>query len=337
MNLETIAKLSGVSRSTVSRVINNSPSVRPEVRERVLQVLRETNFQPNLAARGLAAGSTHILGLVVPQGVSQIFIDPYFPLLIQGVSSACNARDYTLMLWLEQPEYERRMVRQILHSGMIDGVIITSSHLKDPLVDTLIQRNFPFIVVGRVPDELPANYVDINNVYSARQAVEHMLMLGRRRIFTIAGPQTMYSASDRLDGYRQAMESAGITPSDEWIEEGDYTQDGGYTAMQQLLAHQPDGVFAASDAMALGASRAIQDAGMQVGFDIALVGFDDVPLAAHMNPGLTTIRQPIELLGQTAVELLVRSLNNANSLPPCRKLLSAELIIRQSCGAHIHG
>jgi LacI family transcriptional regulator len=336
MNLETIAKLSGVSRSTVSRVINNSPNVRLEVRERVLKVLRETNFQPNLAARGLAAGSTNILGLVVPQGVNQIFIDPYFPLLIKGVSAACNTRDYSLMLWLEEPEFERRMIRKILHSGMIDGVIITSSHTNNTLVDALIQRNFPFVVIGRVPDELPAHYVDIDNFSSARTAVEHLLSIGHRRIATITGPLSMFSAYDRLKGYTCAMEAAGIVPQEAWTQVGNYTQQGGYSSMQTLLAHHVDAVFIGSDTMALGAYRAVQDAGLQVGRDIAVVGFDDVSFAAHLKPALTTVRQPIEALGKTSVELLVRYLASGKSITPCRQMLPTELIIRDSCGAHIN-
>jgi LacI family transcriptional regulator len=334
MNLETIARLSGVSRSTVSRVINDSPNVRAEVRERVIKVLQETNFQPNLAARGLAAGKTKILGLVVPQGFSQIFIDPYFPLLIQGVSSACNAHEYALMLWLEEPKSAQRMIRQILHSGMIDGVIITSSHRSDPVTQALLARSFPFVVVGRVAEDLPASYVDIDNVSSARRAVEHLLGLGRRRIVTIAGPLNMVAAVDRLQGYYAALSAARIEPPPEWVDYGDYTQEGGFEAMQRLLACQPDAVFASSDAMAVGAARALQAAGITVGREVALIGFDDVPFASHMQPPLTTIRQPIEALGQFAAEMLIRQLRGDRTSTPAHQLLATELIVRQSCGAY---
>jgi LacI family transcriptional regulator len=331
MNLETIARLTGVSRSTVSRVINNSPNVRPEVRERVLRILQETNFQPNLAARGLAAGSTEILGLVVPQGMSQIFDDPYFPLLIKGVSSACNACDYSLMLWMTEIGYEQRMIRRILHSGMVDGVIITSSHSEDPVVDAMMARKFPFVQIGRVKEDTPVNYVDIDNISSARQAVNHLLTLGCRRIVTISGPMNMIAAEDRLEGYRIAMQEAGIQPPEEWIATGGFSQDGGYAAMQRLLNQQPDAVFAASDAMAIGAMRAMQEAGINVGREIALVGFDDVPFAARTSPPLTTVRQPIEALGQNAVEILVNQLKTGN-LEPSHRLLPTELIVRESCG-----
>jgi LacI family transcriptional regulator len=333
MNLVTIARLSGVSRSTVSRVINNSPNVRPEVRERVLKVLRETNFQPNVAARSLAAGSTHILGLVIPTGVSHLFIDPYFPLLIQGVSAACNAKDYTIMLWLDEPEYERRMIRQILHSGLIDGVVISSFQANDPLVAALLERKLPFVAVGRLPEYPGVWFIDVDNIGSARQAVEHLLRLGRRRIATITGPLTMIPSADRQRGYRDALEAAGLAFLPEWTVESDYTQQGGYLAMQKLLAHRPDAVFAGSDAMAQGAALAIDEAGLSIPGDVALVGFDDMPFAAHMQPPLTTVRQPIERMGWSAVELLVDRLNGAASDQPQQIILPTELVVRESCGA----
>jgi LacI family transcriptional regulator len=139
MNLEQIAKLSGVSRSTVSRVINNDPNVSVATREKVMQVVKRVNYTPNAAARGLAAGRTHVLGLVIPTGVAALFTDPYFPILIQGVSSACNAREYSVMLWLAEPEYERRQIRQIMYSGLVDGVIVSSMLLNDSLVQALFE------------------------------------------------------------------------------------------------------------------------------------------------------------------------------------------------------
>src|SRR5215467_3902834 len=144
LTLEEIAKQAGVSRSTVSRVINNQPHVDPDTRARVLAIAQNLNYQPNIAARGLAAGRTRILGLVIPMGVSTLFTDPYFPQLIQGISSACNANDYSVMLWVAEPEYERRTIRQILQGGLIDGVIVASNLMKDPVVEALLKRDLPF-------------------------------------------------------------------------------------------------------------------------------------------------------------------------------------------------
>ncbi len=333
MNLETIARLSGVSRSTVSRVINHSPNVRAEVRERVQQVLRDTNFQPNVAARSLAAGSTHILGLVVPMRVSHMFIDPYFPLLVQGVSAACNERDYTIMLWLEEPEYERRMIRQILHSGLIDGAVVSTLQVHDSLIDAFLEHKFPFVVIGRMEESRPINFVDVDNVGSACEAVEYLISLGRRRIATITGSLIQYVSNDRLEGYRMAMEKAGLPIQPEWVVEGSFTQAGGYAAMRSMLSCGIDAVFAASDAMAQGAAQAIQEAGLSIPEDIALVGFDDMPFAALMNPPLTTVRQPIQQMGCKAVEMLVNILKGQTCELPNHVILPTELVVRQSSGS----
>jgi LacI family transcriptional regulator len=331
MNLETIAHLSGVSRSTVSRVINNSPNVSEEARRRVLEVIRQTNFQPNLAARGLAAGSTRILGLVIPTGVTFLFVDPFFPQLIQGITSACNARDYSIMLWLADPEYERRTIRQVLYSGLVDGVILSSMPTGDPLVDALIEASRPFVVVGHVPGCDQISYVDVDNVESARQATLHLARLNRKRIATITGPQTMVVGQDRRQGYELALQQAGLPSDPSLIVEGDFTQEGGFQAMLRLLPRQPDATFAASDAMAQGALRALSESGKRVPEDVAVVGFDDMPFAAHTTPPLTTVRQPIQRMGSMAAETLIDIIESPASQPRCIRL-PTELVIRASCG-----
>src|SRR6478672_10444238 len=183
--LEEIAKQAGVSRSTVSRVINDHPSVDPGTRARVLSVADRLNYQPNIAARALAAGRTHILGLVIPMGVSALFTDPYFPLLIQGIASACNANDHSVMLWLAEPEYERGTIRQILQGGLIDGVILASALMDDPMMEALIRGGLPFILVGRHPTDMRVSYVDVENKNSAREMVAYLLRSGHERVATI--------------------------------------------------------------------------------------------------------------------------------------------------------
>jgi len=332
MNLEQIAKLVGVSRSTVSRVINNDPNVSRATREKVMEVVHRLNYQPNAAARGLAAGRTRVLGLVIPAGVSALFTDPYFPLLIQGVSSACNAHDYSVMLWLAEREYERRTIRQIMHSGLIDGVIVSSMLVDDPVVEALGEGDLPFLLVGRHPTDSRISYVDVDNQNGAREAVMHLLRLGRRRVATITGPQTTIVGIDRLEGYVAALRARGMSLDTSLIVESDFSEDGGYVAMQQLLPRPLDAVFAASDSLAVGALRAIREAGHRVPEDIALVGFDDMPFSVRTDPPLTTVRQPIYRTGAVAAETLIDLTGHPGS-PPRRISLSTELVIRTSCGS----
>jgi LacI family transcriptional regulator len=335
MDLEAIAKLSKVSRSTVSRVINNHPNVSPSTRERVLEVVRQMNYQPNAAARGLAAGRTRVLGLVIPMGVSALFTDPYFPVLIQGVSSACNALDHSVMLWLAEPEYERRTIRKIMNNGLIDGVIVASMLMDDPVVQALSEGHLPFILIGRHPTDTRINYVDVDNQASAREAVSHLLRLGRQHVATITGPRNMIAGADRLEGYLSALKAKGIALDPGLIAEGDFTEMGGYVAMQRLLDRQPDAVFVASDIMAVGALRALREANRRVPEDVAIIGFDDMPFAARTDPPLATIRQPTHRVGEVATETLVDMIEHPDSHPR-RVVLPTELVVRVSCGAVYH-
>jgi LacI family transcriptional regulator len=332
MNLEEVAKLSGVSRSTVSRVVNNDPNVSHVTREKVLQIIKQVNFQPNAVARSLAAGRTRILGLVIPSGISALFSDPYFSQLTQGVAQTCNVHDYSVMLWLAEPEYERRTISKIIHNRMMDGVIVAHSLMNDPLVQALLDNALPFVLVGRYPADSRVSYVDVDNRNSARDAVAHLLRLGRQRVATITGPQNMIAGSDRLAGYYDALRNRSLTPDPDLVVESDFTEAGGQAAMVKLLPYHPDAVFVASDNMALGAIRALRDAGRRVPQDVAIVSFDDMPFAARTDPPLTTIRQPIQRTGMAVAETLIELIESTNPSPR-RIIMPTELIIRSSCGS----
>jgi len=332
LNLEEIARLTGKSRSTVSRVINNDPHVSEDTREQVMAVVRRLDYHPNAAARSLAAGRTRVLGVVIPTGVSSLFTDPYFPLLVQGVASACNAHDHAVMLWLAEPEFERRTISKVMHGGLIDGVILASVLTDDPLLQALSEGDLPFVSVGRQPDFSQLSYVDVDNVNSAREAVAHLLRLGRRRVASITGLLSMNVGADRRVGYLDALRQRSLPVDPDLIIEGDFTERGGYAAMQRLLPFAPDGVFVASDMMAIGAQRALRDAGRRVPEDVAVVSFDDMPFAARAEPPLTTMRQPIHRTGVVAAETLIDLIDSPDRQPR-RILLPTELIIRESCGS----
>ena len=332
--LEEVARLAGVSRSTVSRVINDQPNVRPEVRERVWQVAREVGYQPHAAARSLVTSRTHVIGMVIPEAVTTLFTDPFFPLLLRGATEACNSHQYQLMLSLFTASADRQDIYQrILRSGYLDGAIVASASLDDPLISDLLRDRIPFVSVGRHPNK-PVHYVDADNVSGARMAVEHLIRLGHRRIATITGPLDMIAGQERLSGYRQALEARGIPVEEELIVEGDFTEASGTAGMQRLLPVSPSAVFVASDMMAIGALRSLRQADRQVPQDIALVGFDDIPIASAIVPALTTVRQPIERMGSMAVEVLLSVLEDSSGEEALaqRIVLPTELVIRASCG-----
>lgn len=333
VTIEEIARLADVSRSTVSRVLNNHPNVRPEVREKVLRVVHEHNYTPNAAARSLASSRSNVVSLVVPRSAATLFADPFFPLVIQGISEACAGAGYFLMLSMLTADLERPFYNRVLRGRHFDGVIMLSSDVDDPLLPQLIRDGMPLVLVGRHPYLEHVATVDVENREGARLATAHLLGLGHRRVATITGPQNMVVGIDRRDGYKQALTAAGITIDPALIVEGDFTQESGYSGMARLLAlpAPPRAVFVASDAMAFGAMRAIGEAGLRVPEHVALVGFDDVPAAAYSSPPLSTVHQPCVELGAAAVRALVAQID-APGPPPVAVRLPVTLKVRGTCG-----
>lgn len=334
LTLEDIARQAGVSRSTVSRVVNEFPNVSEEVRRRVLDVIQQTGYHPNAAARALASQRSWTLGLVLPQSVSQFFTDPYYPHLTKGIAQACNQRNYTLALFLvDTLEDEKKILTRVSRNGFLDGVLIQSGHHGDQqIIGRLVDVEIPQVVVGRPFRSDNVSYVDIDNVSASYNAVTHLVRLGYRRIATVTGPAQGAVGIDRKTGYTKALTERGYPLDESLIAEGDFTENGGYYAMKKLLPAKPDAVFAASDIMAIGAMRAAREAGLQIPGDIAFVGFDDLPIATLSGVQLTTIRQPVVQHGIRAVELLIDIINNGIH-PPRHIILDTELIIRDSCGA----
>ncbi len=331
LTLEEIGRLAGVSRSTVSRVINEQPDVSPEVKKRVLDVIDETGYQPNRAARSLVSSRTDLLGLVIPSSVHNLFADPYFGRLIRGITSAANAAHQTLSLFLFEDEREElELYGRAVASGLVDGMIITATRMGDPLAQRLRDGRLPFVMVGR-PDADDIPHVDVDNQAGARLATEHLIGHGYERIGTIAAPSNTTTGVDRRTGFLDAMRAAGRAVKSPLIAEGDFTVESGRFAMDRLLSQQPDAVFCASDTMAAGAMQALEAAGVRVPDDIAIIGFDGILDPSATDPSLTTISQPVRATGERAVNRLLELLDDGTS-SPVRTVLPTELITRRSCG-----
>jgi LacI family transcriptional regulator len=336
LTIRQIAKLAGVSRSTVSRVINEHPNVRPETRVQVLQIVAETGFRPDPIARSLSSRRAGIIGLVIPLAIESLFEDPFFARLMQGISQGCNTHDYILsLLLLHTPEEEAQLYPRIARRQLLDGVIVTATRHRDPLIPQLLANHVPFVLHGRHEDSR-VNFVEVDNLTGAHTAVTHLVRLGRRRIALITGPLGSLAAEDRKQGYLNALQERRVPVDEALIVHGDFTETSGYQAMQHLLPHGPDAVFVASDSMALGALRTLREAEKRVPEEVALVGFDDLTHAATADPPLTTVRQPIQRTGALAVEMLIDILENGPQ-PARQVILPTELVIRASCGSQLVG
>jgi DNA-binding LacI/PurR family transcriptional regulator len=329
--LEQVAALAGVSRATVSRVVNGSPKVRPEVRAQVERAVAKLGYVPNRAARSLVTRRADSIALVVSEPHARFFSEPFFAGMVRGVSAALAETGVQLLLLIAHDLPDRGRLERYVVGGHVDGVLLASLHGDDPLPAILERAGVPAVQVGRPPGATPASYVDADNRGGASKAVEHLAGRGRRRIATIAGPLDMSVGRDRLDGYRDGLAAAGLAEAGELVEAGDFSEESGAAAMERLLARpgRPvDAVFAASDLMAAGALRALRTAGRRVPDDVAVVGFEDSAVARYAQPPLTTVRQPIEDMGRQATRLLLTEA--AGGRGRIRLILDVDLVVRAS-------
>ena len=329
--LEEVAQAAGVSRATVSRVVNGSPKVSPDIRRTVEREVARLGYVPNRAARSLVTRRSDSVGVVITEPPTRLFVDPFFPRLLRGISAELGARDLQLVLLMPESGRDAGRAEAYLSAGHVDGVLLVSLHGDDPLPKRLAGRGIPIVVGGRPLRGAPLHYVDIDNRGGARAAVAHLASLERRVIATIGGPADMAAGVDRMAGYREGLEEAGLPLDRELEAVADFSHEGGLHAMRQLLAARPDidAVFAASDLMAAGALQALRVARRRVPGDVAVVGFDDSPLAATTQPPITSIRQPIEEMGREMVRLLVESSERADPVPR-HVVLGTELVRRAS-------
>ncbi|MFC3505416.1 LacI family DNA-binding transcriptional regulator [Micromonospora krabiensis] len=334
--LDAVAARAGVGRGTVSRVVNGSPQVSPEARAAVQQAIAELGYVPNRAARALVTQRTDSVALVVSESGDRVFTEPFFAAIVRGISSALLETPMQLWLAMAQSPVERERVEHHLTNQHVDGVLLLSLHDADPLPTLLEERGLPAVLGGRParmlqPGAQPGWFVDVDNVGGARNAVEYLTGRGRRRIATIAGPQDMGAGLARLAGYTEAVTAAGGGVDKNLIAYGDFSEESGAACMRRLLEVCPDldAVFVASDLMAFGALRTLREAGRRVPDDVAVVGFDDAPIARQADPPLTTVFQPVEEMGRQMARLLVARIRGDELATP-HILLDTSLVERAS-------
>jgi DNA-binding LacI/PurR family transcriptional regulator len=329
--LEVVAARAGVSRGTASRVLTGSPKVSAQAREAVLRAAAELDYTPNRAARSLVTRRSGSIAFVVSEPEDRAFSDPFFLHLLRGTQAEVARAELQLVFIVASGEEDVRRLERYAGGGHLDGVVLVSLHGRDRLPQRLERLGVPVVLSGRpMVDDGTIHYVDADNAGGAASAVRVLLDRGCRRITTVAGPQDMSAAVDRLNGYRAALRAAGRRPMSRDVVSGDFTHASGAEAMRLLLAAVPDldGVFAANDLMAAGALQAVRDSGRRVPGDVAVVGFDDVPTALIGAPGLTTVRQPIGAMGRRMAQILLDLIEGRPA--PRVVILDTEVVRRET-------
>mgnify|MGYP005852110073 CR=1 FL=1 len=335
LNLEDIAKEAGVSRATVSRVINNEAYVSEDTRQRVQTVIEKLGYTPNIRGRILATGRTNIIGVVIPHNLTTVFDDQfYFPTLLNGVAQAANQRNYAMLLWIQESSTdEERFYERILKNHLMDGVLLASAEKNNSFIPRLLDTGIPIAMVEH-PDkwEDRINFVTVDNYEAAIVATKHLYYQGRRKIGHITGALNNTDGLKRFEGYKQGLAELGIPYREEFVFEGNFESNSGYRGMQTLLKAHVDAVFCANDPTAIGALKALNELGVRVPGDIAVVGFDDLPTSERNK--LTTIHQPIHTKGAQATHLLLDQIEGVSD-GASHVLLQTHLVIRETCGASI--
>ncbi|MEU4602048.1 LacI family DNA-binding transcriptional regulator [Kribbella sp. NPDC023972] len=327
VTLDEVAERAGVSRSAASRVINNAPHVSKAKREAVQRAVVDLGYVPNATARALATQQVGAVVLAISSDNPQVFADPFFADVVVGVNSVLEETELELMLLLATSTRGQTRLEQLLRTRQADGVMLMSMHGDDPLAALADKVDVPVVFGGCPVNFEPRYYVDADNRGGARLATEHLVAAGRTRIATITGRMDEGAGTARYKGYQEALAVAGLEANR--VVHGDFSEDGGSRAMEELLAKYSDldAVFIASDQMAIGALRVLKDAGRSVPGDVAIVGFNDITSARHTEPPLTTIGQPIQSLGREMARMLLSLIAGENPTP---LILPTRLIPRTS-------
>lgn len=327
--IKDVAREAGVSVATVSRVMNDSGPVSEETRRRIREVATRMRFAPNVAARSLITARTMTLGVLLPDLYGEFFSE-----VIRGIDQASRRRGYHLLVSSSHADRQETEAALLAMRGRVDGLIIMSPDLDArALVENLPDR-LPLVLMNSTLEGDGFDSLRIENYQGASAVMRHLLARGHRRIAIIKGAPRNHDAAERLRGYRAALKRAGIERDPRWEIAGDFTDESGYRAVDVLLQldPRPTALFAANDAMAIGAMSALREAGIDVPGAMSVVGFDDIPVARYVTPALSSVRVPIGALGERATEMLLEAVVEKQRRVRRRETLPTELVVRDSCG-----
>lgn len=329
VTIKEVAKTAGVSTATVSRVLNKVGRVDEHTRRRVQEAAKELNYIPDALGRSLSTRRTEALGMLLPDLYGEFFSD-----VIRGADETAQQHRFHLLVSSAHNNREKIATTLQMMKGRVDGVVIMSPHIDAATLNANLPKNLPVVLLNSQIKDDAFDSINIDNFDGARQMVQHLVEHGHRQIAIIKGTQENLDAQERLAGFYQAMRDAGINPSDSSVINGDFSDASGYDAAKKImgLSPRPTAIFASNDSMAIGALSALREAGVAVPQEIALAGFDDIPIARYLTPALTSVHVPIRDLGAIAIQQLLHVIREKNHHHQEHRLLPTTLAIRESCG-----
>lgn len=330
--INDIAKVANVSPSTVSRVIANNPRISKETSENVRKIMKEMNYYPNMIARSLAISTTKIFAVMVPGDAEKTFLHPFFPEVLRGITAASYRNDYKVLIsGVSDVTEEKKVIREFTRGGIAEGIILMTSRVADPSIEELTKLNFPFVVVGKPERDKEINWVDNNNYAIGYELAKHLVDQGHKRIAFLGVCPEFYVTVDRMHGYKQALKDSSLPVIEDLIIKNKFREDNGYDLMQRLfdIGKKPTAVIACDDLLAFGVLKSIAEHSLSVPQDIAVAGFNNVPLSEYCIPPLTSVEVNPYGLGVKAVELLMADINSEHKSFD-RAIIPAKLVIRKS-------
>lgn len=336
VTLKDIAQQVGYSVTTVSRALAGYDDVAESTRQLILKTAAEMGYHPDATARRLRQRRTDTIGFIIPTHGPR-FSDPFFSELLAGIGNKAAEQEFDLLVSTRaQGSEEMKVYERMVTERRVDGLLVVRTRCQDQRIAYLIERDFPFVAFGRSDLEADFPYLDVDGEAGMRQLTQHLIDLGHRRIAYISAPLDLMFAAHRLEGYKQALAANGIPFDETLVAIGELTRRSGYQAERDFLTRDdhPTAIVACNDLMALGVISAVQGLGLTVGRDVAVAGFDDIPLAEHAHPPLTTVRQPIYEIGKCICGMLIQLLRG-QALEERHMILESQLIVRESSGTLI--
>jgi len=328
--IKDVADKAGVSIATVSRALNGSPLVTDETRIKIVKIANELKYTPNMMARGLMLKKSETIGVILPDLHGDFFSE-----VMKGIDEVARDNGYHILVSSSHSDKnEIESMLKVMRSGRVDGLIIMSPHIDSTSLNDHITNDLPVVLLNCTINGKENTSILIDNFEGARQMVRHLIKHGHKRIAIIKGEENNFDAEERLKGYRSALYENGLELNPKLEIPGDFNEESGYTAMKKILnlKPRPTAVFASNDAMAIGAVSAIQSKGLKIPEDIAIGGFDDIPIAKYLKPSLSSVHVPINNLGTNAAIKLFKMIKNENNLSDGKTVLPATLVVRESCG-----